>query len=296
MANLQEFGGDWTQEKLFRVRSYLSAYTQALKNKNFNLVYIDAFAGTGYRNLKIDETSTDLLFPDQAGHDAEALHAGSARIALEMEPPFSWYYFIEQDKEKCGELERLRTEFPDKARQIRIINDDANATLQKISLVQWKQKNLRGVLFLDPFGMNVSWNTIEAVARTEAIDMWYLFPLGVGVNRLLRKDGNIPEGWRRRLENIFGNSDWEGLFYKKEVLPNLFGEEEIVSKTGDFKQITDYFVTRLQTIFPGVAGNPLQLMNSRSNPLYLLCFAASNKKGAPIALKIAEHILRGRRP
>jgi len=296
MANLQEFGGDWTQEKLLRVKRYLWAFTTALKNQNFNLVYIDAFAGTGYRKLKIDESGMDTLFPDQTGEDAEALHSGSARIALEMEPSFSWYYFIEQDGEKCTELEKLRGEFPDKARQIRIINGDANEALQGICKVPWKQKRLRGVLFLDPFGMNVSWETIEAVARTEAIDIWYLFPLGVGVNRLLKKDGNIPDGWRRRLDNIFGNSDWEGIFYQKQVMPSLFGDEEVVTKVGDFGQIADYFVQRLRTVFPGVANNPLQLMNSRSNPLYLLCFAASNKGGAKLALKIAEHILKGRKP
>ncbi len=33
------------------------------------------------------------------------------------------------------------------------------------------------------------------------------------------------------------------------------------------------------------------LTNVRNNPIYLLCFAAGNPKGAPTALKIADHIL-----
>ena len=41
------FGGDWTQEKLGILELYLDAYTTALKNKPFHLVYVDAFAGTG---------------------------------------------------------------------------------------------------------------------------------------------------------------------------------------------------------------------------------------------------------
>lgn len=295
MANLQEFGGDWTQEKLTRVSRYLAAYTTALKNFKFDLVYVDAFAGTGYRNLK-NEDNHRLMFPDQAGEDAEALHAGSAMIALQTVPRFSRYYFIEQDAEKCTELEKLKLDFSEQASDIRIIKGDANAAIQQICKSPWKRKNLRGVLFLDPFGMNVSWETIEAVARTEAIDMWYLFPLGVGVNRLLKKDGNIPEGWKKRLDNIFGNSNWERIFYKKEVVPSLFGEEEVVTKVTDFQQIADYFVERLSTVFAGVAKKPLPLMNSRNNPLYLLCFACGNKKGAPIALRIANHILKGKRP
>ncbi|MDX1417453.1 MAG: hypothetical protein R3293_24830 [Candidatus Promineifilaceae bacterium] len=49
MAQLQLFGGDWTEEKLSRIKEYLGQYTTALKNQPFRTAYIDAFAGTGYR-------------------------------------------------------------------------------------------------------------------------------------------------------------------------------------------------------------------------------------------------------
>ncbi len=42
-----EFGGPWTQKKLRILGLYLNAYTTALKNQRFRLVYIDAFAGSG---------------------------------------------------------------------------------------------------------------------------------------------------------------------------------------------------------------------------------------------------------
>ncbi len=54
----QQFGGNWTEDKLERVRKYLKAYTTIMNNqrdKNGNLIFkfafIDAFAGTGYREL-----------------------------------------------------------------------------------------------------------------------------------------------------------------------------------------------------------------------------------------------------
>lgn len=290
----QKFGGDWTNEKLSRVQEYLTAYTKALRNKHFHLIYIDAFAGTGYRSIKSEENKQDLLFPDLAGEDAEAYRAGSARIALETVPRFAEYYFIEQDAGKCTQLEKLKKEFPDKAINVHIVNEDANAVLNRICDTSWKQRNIRAVLFLDPYGMNVSWQTIAAIARTEAIDMWYLFPLGMGVNRLLTKDGIIPEAWQGKLDDIFGCSDWREHFYRTDKTPSLFGEEEIISKTGTFQQIADYFVKRLATLFAGVAKRPLPLYNSRNNPLYLLCFACGNKRGAPIALRIADHILKGK--
>ena len=289
-SSFQQFGGGWTQEKLTRVSSYLSAYSSALKKMPFTLIYIDAFAGTGYRNIKIEEKGLGLT--DLAGEDAKAFHDGSAKIALLTNPRFGEYYFIEQDSAKCMELEKLKEEFPDKAKDIHIVNDDANVALKHICASMMKRKNLRAVLFLDPFGMNVSWDTIEAIARTEAIDMWYLFPLGVGVNRLLTKDGNIPESWQKKLDAIFGDTDWRESFYKKEVTAGLFEDIEVTRKTGDLKQISDYFVKRLESIFPGVIKKPLPLYNSKNNPLYLLCFACGNKNGTPIALKIAGHILK----
>lgn len=50
--DLQRFGGDWTAEKLERVRKYLAAYATIMHKQNFRFAYIDAFAGTGYRTLK----------------------------------------------------------------------------------------------------------------------------------------------------------------------------------------------------------------------------------------------------
>ena len=47
-----EFGGDWTEDKLERVRKYLSAYMLIFERNErarlFFPTYVNAFAGTGY--------------------------------------------------------------------------------------------------------------------------------------------------------------------------------------------------------------------------------------------------------
>ena len=47
-----EFGGDWTEDKLERVRKYLSAYMLIFeRNERARMLfqtYVDAFDGTGY--------------------------------------------------------------------------------------------------------------------------------------------------------------------------------------------------------------------------------------------------------
>jgi len=122
---------------------------------------------------------------------------GSARIALEVEPRFKKYVFIEKDSTRFSELEKLKEEFPEKRNDIQLVQADANNFLLDFcSQNDWSKK--RAVLFLDPFGMQAEWKTVEAIAQTKAIDLWYLFPLA-GVGRLLTNDGKINPIWEDKL-------------------------------------------------------------------------------------------------
>jgi three-Cys-motif partner protein len=290
------FGGDWTSTKLDVLAKYLAAYTKVLKNKPsvehpFRKAYIDAFAGTGSRMMSEEGATKDgnLPLPSLPDTASQKLLDGSARMALKVEPRFDHYLFIERDKARCRELEALKSEFPDLAKDIRVKRGEANEEIRTICKKDWRSH--RAVLFLDPYGMQVEWQTIEAVAKTKAIDLWLLFPLGIGVNRLLTRSGEIPVGWRSRLDKLLGRTDWYDEFYKIEHEKDLFGKEQerVVKATNE--KIGRYFTDRLRAIFPGVA-EPGVLRNSSNNPLYLLCFAAGNKSGAPTALKIANSLLK----
>jgi three-Cys-motif partner protein len=290
------FGGDWTSTKLDILGKYLGAYTKALKDKPtsarpFVKAYIDAFAGSGYRSggPEPGTTSPNLLFPDLAEAAPQALLDGSARLALKTKPRFDRYIFIERSPRRCRELEGLKAEFPDLGEDIRIEQGEANERIQAMCRKDWSSR--RAVVFLDPYGMQVEWETIKAIAGTQAIDLWLLFPLGVGVNRLLARSGEIPPAWRARLDKLLGRQDWYDRFYRVESEPNLFGtkEDHVVKATTE--TIGRDFVERLHEVFPGVA-EPAVLRNSARCPLYLLCFAASNRKGTPTALAIADHLLK----
>lgn len=291
------FGGDWTEKKLDILGGYLQAYTTALKNQPFEKVYIDAFAGTGYRSAKTPSLGDGAampigLFPEeeQVAEEQDNLVAGSAVIALKTEPHFQRYIFIESDPKRFASLAKLRHDFPDRAAAIVIRQGDANEEVRKLCRSNWRGQ--RAVLFLDPYGMNVEWATLQAIAETRAIDLWLLFPLGIGVNRLLTKSGDIPPEWSACLDRLFGTHDWREAFYSPAPQIDLFGETG-VTKDADFGSIGRYFNKRLESIFPAVAPQPGVLRNSSNNPLYLLCFAVSNpeKKAIAPALKIARHLL-----
>ena len=292
---LQQFGGSWTEQKLQRLHSYLIEYTKVLQKQPFTLYYIDAFAGTGYNTPKAAPEYQSPLFDDLAAKDTRQFLDGSARIALQIPRPFDQYVFVEQHPERYAELAKLKTDFPALASRITPVNEEANNYLTLLCRsCDWLKQNRRAVVFLDPFGMQVTWTTIQAIAETKAIDLWLLFPLGIGVNRMLPKHGQISPGWRKRLDLMFGEPDWYSAFYETHETPSLFGgaDEITTIKLANYTAISNYFVKRLKTIFPHVAENPLPLLNSSNCPLYLLCFAAGNPKGGPIAKRIAEYILK----
>lgn len=287
MTIQHQFGGDWTRQKLDVLRKYLDAYTTIFtsnpKAQYFHTVYVDAFAGTGYRTLA--EPSEAPLFTELSEPDPQAFLQGSARIALELEKPFGEYLFIEKQADHVAELERLREAFPD--RRIRIEQGDANHVLRAwIQRTDWRRT--RAVVFLDPYGMQVEWSLIKAIADTRAIDLWLLFPLGIAVNRLLTKEAPPPRAWEEKLTRFFGTDAWRDRFYQRQT--DIFGNR-VETKLANAASIKQFFIERLATIFAKVAPNPLVLTNSNRNPLYLFCFAAGNPKGASTALKIAQHIL-----
>lgn len=283
--SLQDFGGNWTQIKLEIVRRYSVAYNKALLNKPspdrpFRRVYIDAFAGTGYRT--ISTAPKGMLIPDEPA----GVLPGSAELALQVQPPFDAFVFIELEGSKIIELEKLRARYPHQSIEIR--QGDANEEIVRYCIVtSWA--GTRAVAFLDPFATEVDWTTLVAIAETKAIDLWLLFPL-MAVSRMAPLNREPEEAWKAHLTRIFGSDEWIKL-YRPVVTQTLHGD--VVSIRRDsIEDIAKWFNARLGTIFAGVAPVPKSLHNSKNSPMFLLCFAAGNERGVPIAIKIADHLLK----
>src|SRR5262252_6488960 len=81
-----EFGSQDTDLKLSLVESYLQAFTTALTVKFSELWYIDAFAGTGERTVRVAARGGDLF--DEAVPESVERRRGSAKIAIDVKPPF----------------------------------------------------------------------------------------------------------------------------------------------------------------------------------------------------------------
>jgi three-Cys-motif partner protein len=250
-------------------------------------MYIDPFAGSGgyLPTCSRTEGLGQGFFPQPAMRE----HHGSVRIALEVKPGFGRYILIDKNPKNVAKLRQLREERPNIRKDIRIKEADANTYLRKLCKeTDWTC--WRAVMFLDPYGMQVEWTTIKAVAQTRAIDLWYLFPLGVAVNRLLRLDGQIRTAECHRLDQMFGSHDWYGAFYRRVTDQNLLGEYTKIVKLGRLKKIGEYYLDLLKSVFPGVARRPFRLYKG-SIPLYWLCFATGDEDDAHRRVATAEKIL-----
>ena len=292
-----KFGGDWTEKKLSCLKGYLNAYrnifTANERARYFKTWYVDAFAGTGSRAQTSAPPEPAALFEDvYADTETSEYRDGSAKIALSLSEPFDHYLFLEKSKGRVSQLKQaIEREHVALQPRCGFRLGDANDVLKAWCKERdWKKE--RAVVFLDPYGMQVEWSTVEALAATKAVDLWYLFPLGVGVARLLTYRGDIGELWQRRLDLLFGTTEWRTEFYR--VTPgqtDLFGQSrDTVERDAPVEKIEAFIHKRLAATFEGAAKG-LVLRNSRQSPLYLLCFAAANKKGAPTALRIAQNIL-----
>jgi three-Cys-motif partner protein len=295
MAIEQRFGGDWTEVKLGCLEDYLRAHRSIFRGNErasfFTTWFVDAFAGTGSRAESGASPAAPLFDDVYSDSDTVTYREGSARIALGLPDPFDKYFFIEKSGKKLDALnEQVKKDHASLVSRCTFSAGDANSALRDWCRNRnWKRE--RAVVFLDPYGMQVEWTTIEHLAATKGIDLWYLFPLGVGVSRLLTRDGKIDESWQTRLDLLLGTKGWRERFYRAGIQQSLFKEvEESVERHATPESIATFIEERLKSCFEGVAKG-LVLRNSRSNPMYLLCFAAANKRGAPTALKIAQHIL-----
>jgi three-Cys-motif partner protein len=286
----QSFGGEWTDQKLQILDEYLAAYCRIFQvnpaARHFETIYVDAFAGGGL--IQSSAATQADLFSEFAQEDTINLLQGSAARALRH--PFDRYVFIEKSDERIAELEKLRTQSAAPERIV-IRQGDANSKLERLAnATDWKKT--RAVVFLDPYGMQVNWNTIEMLGETKAVDLWLLFPLGQAVMRLLQKRAEPPPEWQQALDRIFGTHEWSSRFYKTEKQDDFFEEVTSTYRVADSHAVSAFMIEQLEKAFFAVAKKPGTLYNSQRVPLYLFCFASANPKGAPTALKIANYLLK----
>ena len=288
------FGGGWSLEKLDCLEDYLKAFVRALRDKFRVLMYVDAFAGKGWHRVR---HATRPVSSDGSQH---VIAEGSAMRAMRPENRFDIYRFNDLDSRHVQELR----DFIEQARQrllpsvdASVEQTDANTFLLRVAeeLKAARSCNqTRAVAMLDPFGMQVNWESLCALGSTHSVDVWYLVPLGA-IARLAPRYSNVRPGWHRRMVTCFGDLQWQRYFYREDLTPDLFGGNRRLERQVGMDVVIRFVEHRLKLAFPGgLARRPLLLGPARRAPLFGLFFAMANPepKATAIAMRIANHLIK----
>lgn len=229
-----KWGGSWTEDKLDVFENYVNAYLTIMNAQKVKYncwpttIYFDGFAGSGNRNSDILKEKANLF--NGINNEELNLYKGSAERVLRLEKKFDKYYFVDADKVSINELEKNLKAKALVDNRCQFIKDDVNNQLEKLSNSLNREK--AALVFLDPFGMQINWKSIEKL-KEKRVDLWILVPTGVIINRLLDKDGKLI--FHNKLNTFFGLSieEIKTKFYKKNQLIHYLAQ-----KRKQLKQMT----------------------------------------------------------
>lgn len=146
------------------------------------------------------------------------------------------------------------------------------------------EKEYRALAFLDPCGMQLKWNSLESLDEL-GVDVWILVPLGLGVNRLLKKNGDISEAWMNKLVDFLGISEKEinEYFYIRTGQQTLFNNHNhVMKKSKTIELAGKLYRERLKEIFKFVS-KPFLMKNEKNNVMYHFLLCTNNKTAVKIA-------------
>lgn len=253
---------DWTNAKVDIITEYAKAFLNVMKNKNFSLYYIDAFAGCG--------TNIDS--------DNEIVLKSIARSVLSLKHShyFGNLIFIDKNINNTQGLRNMiNSDFSARRNICTVYTGEANFRINAIA-DQYSKNNdgNRGVVVLDPFGNQVRYETLRTISKLN-IDTWILFPIGT-INRLMpyEQEPNVPQ-----IMSAYGISQDQTLeFWKRRNQRSPTEATDYLLK-GYFKRVGE--------LFPHVS-EYYELRNSRNNLMYVLFLAARHALAKKIADAIVE--------
>jgi three-Cys-motif partner protein len=293
----QEFGDEHTKKKLETVQKYLSAYATALKYTPFKLLYVDACAGSGSSvpRAALEQTNAHQVSLDGLSSpvaDTDAIIVGSAIRALGVSPPFHKYLLNDVKQANVNALQKsVREDFPQLADRVELTRLDANEMLRNLCASQdWKET--RAVVFLDPFGLQINYETLELLGKTKAVDLWYLVPV-FAMYRQVSGDGQINPDGGPRVDAALGTTVWRDVAVVEEESMDLFNQPQFRSaRAVDVAWFEKVAKERIGAAFGGrVLDESLPLGRNGIQEFSLMFAWANPGEKAKLAAKLAKAVL-----
>ena len=253
--------GYWSEVKLDIVKEYAKAYSTIINAQpNIQHIYIDAFAGAG---VHISKRTKEYIL-------------GSPLNALNVEPPFKEFHFIDLDGRRADSLRKLSEDYPN----VKVYEGDCNRLLLKRIFPLAKRSDYRRALcLLDPYDIDLNWEVVYTAGQMKSIEIFLNFQvMDMNMNVFWRNPEKVDKQQLGRMNAFWGDDSWRNVAYTKTK--GLFGDIE--EKAG-IKPVVKAYRDRLKKVagFTYVP-EPIPMRNSTGAIVYYLFFASPNKTGAKI--------------
>lgn len=253
----------WSLEKYKLVGSYCDIFTNGMKGRWDQLVYIDLFSGAGYAT--IEETGKTCL--------------SSALIALSIPNPFTKYILCEEDPIRFEALKnRVKKDFGHL--DVTLINGDSNQIAEKVlnAIPAFNRGNtLLPFCFVDPYSLNLHFKTIETLGSKRLMDFLILQALHMDGNRNLAK---YLKDENDKIALYLGNENWRNEFHAscRDNSTNFvkFLADQYVNKMKDLKYLPEKNMHQIRS-------------NEKNLPLYYLAFFSKHPRGIDFYKRVEKY-------
>ncbi|MEN8614228.1 three-Cys-motif partner protein TcmP [Dehalogenimonas sp. THU2] len=252
--------GPWAKNKLHYLRYYSSLFTNGMKSRWPETVYLDLFAGPGLCTVR---------------GTGETIQ-GSPMIALSQMPPFTHYVFVDSDKSHINSL-NARSQSINAAGEKLILPGNCNNSEIINKIVNFIPPNALCLAFIDPFTWDIDFKTLRALTGSRRVDIILVFQIG-GIKRAI-------ESSTTSLDQFFGDDGkWRKLV--ANALPN--------QRT---RSLLDHYRHQLSSL--GYLGQQypteVSVVNTKNVPLYYMVFATKHPRGQDFWQKAIHHSATGTR-
>lgn len=239
--------GVWSEKKYKLVGHYSNIFSTSMRNNRWfsGLVYIDLFAGAGFAQIR---ESGRVLY-------------NSAFVALSSQYPFSRYILCERDPEKYNALcLRVNRLFPEK--DCVILNVDSNYAVDEIRRLVPSQSLC--FCFVDPYSLNLHFNTIKKLSVQLKIDFLILLALYMDAKRNYKY---YIEKENDKIDLFLGDNDW-----RKKITQNITSDTSFVRFLA-----SSYSNNMLEIAYK--QPQPFEIFKVGSLQLYYLAFYSKHELG-----------------
>jgi three-Cys-motif partner protein len=180
--------GSWADDKYRRMGMYAEMFSTGMKNAWDSRVYLDLFAGPGHSRLR-----------GSGRH-----YLGSPLIALSLPDRFDRYIFADTNPDAIAALRaRVGRRWP--ATDVRFVEGDANDRVPEILGNLPATGRVLSFCFLDPYKLNIWFETVRQLAHGRNMDFLILLALYVDANRNLdlyvREESGV-------IDRFVGDQEW----------------------------------------------------------------------------------------